>query len=275
MYGFGGETPVEVAQIDEISIGQSVFKNHKMLVAGEQDFGDGVDMLLGEDFLQRADLEFDLIHHSVRLFQPKDCGGVSLAYWATAGAGVVDFEAMNERRPQILVPVQINGRPMKALLDSGSSASILDKPEVARLGVTPASPGVVPWGSGTGLGAKEVESWIGSFQTFTIGDETVKDTQILFADLFRDVKFAVTGSNLRERVHEDYSMLLGFDFLHSHRVLIAHSQRRIYLHSCRRSGIRSLPATRQAQRRDPERKRETCGRQQLTGEQSVGTCHAR
>jgi predicted aspartyl protease len=228
MYGIGGETFVEVAQIDELSIGQNVYRNQRTLVAGEQDFGDDVAMLLGEDFLQRADLEFDLIHHSVRLFQPKDCGGVSLAYWASAGAGVADFELMNERQPQILVTVQINGRPIKALLDSGGSLSMLDKSEAARLGVTPASPGVVAGASSIGLGSRKVESWIGPFQSFTIGDETIKDTQILFADLFGAMKYNVTGSTIPASVRDVYSMLLGFDFLYSHRVLIAHSQGKIY-----------------------------------------------
>ncbi len=78
------------------------------------------------------------------------------------------------------------------------------------------------------MGSKKVDSWIGTFQSFTIGDETIKDTQILFADLFGNMKYTVIGSNLPQRMLQPFSMLLGFDFLQSHRVLIAHSQRKIY-----------------------------------------------
>lgn len=54
-----------------------------MLVAGEHDPGYDVAVLLGEDFFDQVDLEFDLAHKAVRLFQPKDCDRVSLAYWAS------------------------------------------------------------------------------------------------------------------------------------------------------------------------------------------------
>ena len=66
------------------------------------------------------------------------------------------------------------------------------------------------------------------FQTFTIGDETIRDTRILFADLFGEAKYTVSGTKIPQRMQWMFSMLLGFDFLQSHRVLIAHSQRKIY-----------------------------------------------
>ena len=40
-----------------------------MLVAGEHDFGGDVAVILGEDFFRQADIEFDLAHDTVRLFQ--------------------------------------------------------------------------------------------------------------------------------------------------------------------------------------------------------------
>jgi predicted aspartyl protease len=227
LFGLGGETEVEVAQLDEFKIGQATQKNWQVIVAGERDFGDDVTFLLGEDFFQKVDVEFDLAARAVRLYQSKDCDGVSLAYWSANGAGQAEIEDVDGNHPQIVLTVQINGQPFRALLDSGASTSMLATSDAARLGVTPQTPGVVGRAAGTGLGAKKFDSWIGPFESFTIGDETIKNPQILFADLWKDTTYGETGSRLQRQVGLR-PMLLGADFLLAHRVLVAHSQRRIY-----------------------------------------------
>jgi len=228
MYGVGGTTDVEVALVDEFKIGQAERKKLWMLVAGEQDPGDDVAVLLGDDFFQAFDVEFDLAHNAVRLFQPKDCDGVSLAYWAKAGASEVEFEAVDANRPEVILTVQINGEPVKALLDSGAALSMLDKADAARLGVTPETPGVIAMGRSTGMGKNAVDSWIGPFRSFAIGNETIRDTAIRFSDMYKDATYRSTGSSLAHKIQASHSMLLGVDFLRSHRVLVAHSQRKIY-----------------------------------------------
>ena len=228
MFGVGGETHVEAASIDEFSVGSLTRKNWRVIVAGERDFGGDAAFLLGEDLFYQLDIEFDLAHRAVRLFQPKDCDGVSLAYWATDGVSEVTIEAVYEAQPQILLTVQINGQPVQALLDSGAAASVLNKPEAARLGVTPDSPGVVARGSGSGLGGKSVDFWIGPFQSVIIGNEAIKDTNIGFAELWRGAAPVPIGSHLPETAGWTPSMLLGADFLNAHRLFIAHSQRKLY-----------------------------------------------
>ena len=226
MFGVGGETRVEVTLIDEFKVGDATRRGVRMFVAGERDVG--ADVLLGEDFFQLIDVEFDLSHDVVRLFQPQNCEGVSLAYWASAGAGEVRFEPLDATRPQITFTVEINGHPVRALLDSGASLSVLDKAEAARVGVTPETPGVTAAGRHGGLGSKSIPSWMGPFQSFTIGNETIRDTQIRFADVFGNASYVALGSRIPVKIAWMQSMLLGVDFLRSHRVLVAHSQQKIY-----------------------------------------------
>ena len=107
-------------------------------------------------------------------------------------------------------------------------SSVLDKPDAARLGVTPETPGVVAVGTSIGLGRNSVQVRVGPLQSFTIGNETIRDTEIRFAHVFKDASYKQTGSNVPVKVDGLPSMLLGVDFLRSHRVLVAHSQRRIY-----------------------------------------------
>ena len=223
-FAIGGETRAETVHIDEFRIGQSVRKNWQVLVAGERRFSDDVAFLLGDDYFELADVEFDLAHNAVRLYQTEDCQGVSLAYWATEPAGELPIEAGS----LIRFTVAINGKPMRAELDSGAGSSILSKPDAARLGVTPESPGAVAGGCVRGQGEKPADSWVGQFESFTIGNERIRNPTIRFADLWRDMTYTETGSRIPQRFAGHPDMLLGADFLRAHRVLVARSQRKMY-----------------------------------------------
>ena len=227
MFGIGGETQVEAAFVDEFKIGQAVRKGWRVLVGGEHNFGGESAFILGEDFLHLADVEFDLAHNAVRLYKPKDCDGASLAYWATDGAGETEIEAVDDGAPRIILTVQINGQPVRAMLDSGAGTSMLTKSTAAQLGVTPETPGVVAQASAFGLGTKTVDTWIGPFSSFAIGDEVIRDTTIHFADLWKDATYT-SGDLIRRHAEGEVPMLLGADFLLAHRLLVAHSQRKIY-----------------------------------------------
>ncbi len=226
MLGVGGETTVETVSIDELKIGDAVRKNWRMFVAGEQDFGD-VAVVLGDDFFRQVDVEFDLPHSAVRLFQARDCAGAPLAYWASGDIGIVEIDEVSEARPTIELTIEINRRPVRAQLDSGAFQSVLTKAEAAALGVTAESSGVGGAGCGKGLGEKPIESWIGQFDSFGIGNEVIRNPRLHVADLWKYSTYTETGSRVPISLVKP-QMLLGADFLRAHRVLVAHSQRKMY-----------------------------------------------
>ena len=189
-------------------------------------------MVLGEDFFSTVDVEFDLARNAVRLLKPNgDCDDVSLAYWAPGGASEVEMERMHHARPQINLPVMVNGQPAQALLDTGATASVLTRRGAREAALTPGSPGVVASGKLVGIGEKWVDVWVGPLKSFTVADETTSDLTIRFADLYKHVAYISTGSHTPYKVYPEPSILLGVDFLSKHRVLVAHSQRKIYLTS--------------------------------------------
>jgi hypothetical protein len=203
-------------------------RDFRILVAGEHDFGADVAVVLGEDFFRRFDVEFDLPHGAVRLFKTRDCQSASsLAYWAREGVGTIAIEPIFDAQPAIELTVTVNGRAVPAELDSGAWQSVLTKSEAEKLGVGPGSPGVVTGGCGRGMGRALLESWSGPFESLAIGNEVIRNPTLHFADLWRKVAYTEPGSLVPvSRVHP--RMLLGADFLRSHRVLIAHSQARMY-----------------------------------------------
>jgi predicted aspartyl protease len=218
--GIGGTSQVEYAHVAEFRIGEASRNEWDLTVAGEH-AEEGVDFLLGDDFFQVFDVEFDLAHNAVRLFQPQDCDRVSLAYWTkTDAANEVWIEPVNNARPKIFLPVRINGQPVRAMLDSGASSSLLNKSTAAAAGVTPETPGVSATAGANGIGKNIAAAWIGPFRSFAIGNEIIRDTTIRFADMWPGVRFEVQ--------QQQPMMLLGADFLRAHRVLVAHSQRKLY-----------------------------------------------
>lgn len=228
LFGIGGESKAEWVLIDDFRIGQASRKGWRMLVAGDYDFGEDVAVFLGEDFFEQVDVEFDLAHSAVRLFQPKSCDGISLAYWTSEEPREIAIEPIYGSSPRIFMTVQINGQPIKAMLDSGASESALTKADAARLGVTPETAGVVAVQSGRGLGPKKVDVWIAPFDSVVIGNEIINHVHLPFSDLYKDAIYTSTGSRLAQNVSNEQPMLLGADFLRAHRVLVSHSQRKMY-----------------------------------------------
>ena len=221
-YGVGGETHVEFAVIDELKIGTATRKNWRAMVLGEHDQGTRFSFLVAYDFMDEVDIEFDIPGNAIRVFRAQDCDGVSLAYWAKGGAGVVSLETDN-RMPGILLPVKLNGQPIVANLDTGAPRSVVSRLVAANLGFGPDNAKAA--GTSGGLGPARSDRYIGAFETFAIGDEVIRNPDIAFASL--EVPGVRTGSRL-SATREIRDMLLGVDFLRAHRVFVAHSQRKFY-----------------------------------------------
>ena len=214
MYAIPRDRPVEAVRIDELKIGPAKRRDWGVLLAASQDFGTDVSLVLGEDLLSATDIEFDLASRAVRLFEPRDCQGVSLAYWAKGAAA----EAALEPGGRTMFTVSVNGRPMHAMFDTGTTVSALTMPEAARFGLTPQSPGVVTAGCSIGIGRKPVDYWSGPFESFAIGNETIRNPALRFGEIF---KSAAPLAELPQ-------MVLGMDFLRTHRVYVARSQKKLY-----------------------------------------------
>lgn len=195
------EPPMYTTSIDELRVGDSTTKNWTTLVVSTPEKRDYA-VVLGYDFFRQADVEFDLAHGAVRLFQPKDCGEASLAYWAPRDAVQVALQK-DDPQPAMLVTVKLNGKPVVAALSSGFKQSVVSDSLVRQLGFARQTSGkeaVIP------------------LETFAIGDELVRHPVLKAADLEK--------TRIRTGPRD---LFLGLDFLRAHRVLVSHSQGRIYL----------------------------------------------
>ncbi|KQQ87426.1 retroviral-like aspartic protease family protein [Massilia sp. Leaf139] len=209
--GIGGETPIYLAQVDALTAGPLQTGRRWMPMLAEFGQAPDYDALIGAPFLLQADMELSVADKTLRFFQPSHCGGASLAYWDEA-AMQIPFEASNDPSPNPQFTVLVNGKKMRAMIDTGSGSTVIGLAAARRAGLQLNAPGVTRVHDSIGIGAGRVARWSTSFATFQIGDEVVRNAQVGVIDWDGHV-----------------DILLGADFLRAHRVLIAMSQRKIYL----------------------------------------------
>jgi lipoprotein NlpI len=214
MVGIGGPSRVYVTRIEELRVGDAIVtKNLRVRVGGEHPIA-GVDLILGEDVFGSVDTEFDYASGVVRLFHPMDCKGVSLSYWDPNA-----LQVPIEDEKIVYVPLKVNGRVARAMIDSGASSSLVSLYFASKVGITPDSPGVVPSSCSMGIGADAVHSWVARFDTIALAEETIRDPRLRVAD------YTTGMANVRGGVSD---VILGTDFLKAHRMLISRSQDKVY-----------------------------------------------
>jgi predicted aspartyl protease len=214
MRGIGGDAAMSVATVKSFTISGQEVPRVQFVVAGS-DLGRSGIGVLGQNFLGLRDVEYDLPHGMVRLMESKGCEkSANMAYWAKdKPVSVVQLLPREPRNPHTVGTVQVNGVKIRATFDTGAGGSMLSMAAAARAGITPKSPGVVDGGFIAGFGRKLVRSWIAPVDSFQVGDqEVIHHGRIRFAEL-----------------NGDTEMLLGMDFLITHRVYVANRLNRLFL----------------------------------------------
>ena len=209
--GVGGTAAVEFAQVEEFGILGATLK-HIGFIVGGTDAGYG---LLGANLLDLADLEIDLAHGKLTLFNADHCNKLALAYWSKDGKyNVADIvPAVNQSDRRTFLDVTINGKKVRAVLDSGAYATLLSRRAAERVGIDLNAPEVGA-GSGFGIGARSVKTWTVRIDSFSVGTETIQHSQMQVMD-------GNIGGG-------ETDMLLGVDFLLAHHMFIANSQKKAY-----------------------------------------------
>ena len=212
--GVGGSTGASITTVKEFTLAGVPLHDIEFLVGGSE-VGSGAVGLLGQNFLERWDVEYDLAKGVIRLMRAQDCNHAMLAYWATAEQSVsrMDIGYTTPLKPHTTGTASINGANIRVVFDTGAWNSILSLKAAARAGVKPDTADVAAAGYSTGIGRSSVKTYIAPFSSFKIGDnEEIKNVHLRIADV--DL--------------EEGDMLLGADFFLSHHVYVANSQHRLY-----------------------------------------------
>ncbi|RDS81895.1 tetratricopeptide repeat protein [Dyella psychrodurans] len=209
--GIGGAANAEVARVKDFGILGTTLNNVEFIVGGT-DVGYG---LLGANLIDMMDVEIDLAHGKLTLFDASECDKSPLAYWTKEGYNVVDIETPRGRSDRrTFFYVTINGKRVLAQLDSGSPATLLTRHAAERVGIDLNAPDVKTGSSTYGIGQKLMKTWIAHVDAFSVGTETIQHSQMEVID-------GSIGDGQTD-------MLLGVDFLLAHRMFIGNSRGKAY-----------------------------------------------
>jgi hypothetical protein len=224
--GTGGESEAFTTMIDDMKIGKVHWRKVHLNVVWEADFPYGA--VVGANFLFQNDVEFALQDKEVRFFEPDGCNDTFLAYWDD-NAVVVPLHEIGGSDLRPVVDVVINGKKLRALVDSGAPVTTIDLAAAAQLGVTPKTPGTVAVGKIGGIGKHDNDAWFAPFDSFAVGEETINHPKIMMHDLHGALYEDEHKLWVSDVVNGDPPVILGEDFLRAHRILFSVSQRKAYL----------------------------------------------
>jgi predicted aspartyl protease len=220
LFGLGGESRVDETFVEELQVEAFTVKGLRIPVAG--DLPSSIDFIFGEDFLSRDSVEFDLRHGVVKTMETSGCTPAELPYWAKTYS-MADLSVSPRNAWAIRVNVVLNGHAVPALIDSGSSVSLLTKSVADSVGVHYLSSNAEV----VGIGRRSLPTWIVDVQSFKLGDESINNTQLRVAQLGKYQTMERIGSRIPVAAGATPTMLLGMDFLRAHRVLIDNATRKM------------------------------------------------
>lgn len=169
-----------------------------------------IDGLLGRDFLSLFDLDLDAPGGRLTLYSVRGCSSRFLPWTGGYAAIPVSTPAAEA----VVVPVTLDGRPLRALLDSGASASLLAAPGIYRMGIDPASLVADPAERISGLGPRAITVHRHRFHMLEVGGGVV-DSPMIWVEPIRLTPIV--------------DMLLGADWLATRRVWISFATHQLFV----------------------------------------------
>jgi predicted aspartyl protease len=163
--------------------------------------------LIGGDLLSDYDVEIDIPDRRVRLWRASTCGANDLP-WSGSRAALPVHVTWGDR---LVVALSLDGMPINALLDSGSSISLLPTEAARRIGVraTLGDPAMLVHGIDGG----SISVRIHRFKFMSVGQDQIISPQI--------------GIGESQLVSPE--MILGLDYLRRWRIWIAFRAQKIFM----------------------------------------------
>jgi tetratricopeptide (TPR) repeat protein len=209
--GVGGKASVSMTTVASFTLAGIPFPKFELLVV---DIGGGTG-LLGQNVLSIGDVEYDLANGNIKLWRADGCNQTMMAYWIhsnTDSYSDMEVSLTTPGEPHTIGSAYLNGVKLTVMFDSGASSSSLTLNAAGRAGITPSSPGVIDGGLNYGIGRIASKGWIGTFPSFKIGEEEIRNARLRFGEI--------------QLGRAD--MLIGADFFLSHRIYLARGQHKLF-----------------------------------------------
>ncbi len=212
--GTGGLSVADGVVVESLEFGANRlarprFDVHPM--PGARDAQPPIDGLIGVDLLSRHDVEIDLPAGRLVLHEARaGCASAEPA-WTDRTALPLPVE---RRGPLMLVEARVGGKPVRAMLASGTNTLGMTEAAARRIGITTAMLEAAPRGEGRGADGHPRPNRRLRIGRIDIGPESLQDATV-----------SVSAMTLPAGVE----MLLGLDFFRGRRLFLAYSSGRAWV----------------------------------------------
>jgi hypothetical protein len=217
----------EMTRIDSLNIGSWQALSGKIFVTDTDvsDLPDNVVGVLGEDFLKNIDFEMDLKGARFIAYQANGCSEKSPPL-APESYSFIPFKVTSPQYwARVMFESEVNGHPLKTMLGTDYAHTRLSEQATTKLDIDinaaqPIAAEVASDKGGNGL-------WSVKLDSFKIGDEMIKPVWLRAGGAGPELH--LDGYDWLLGMQEGHwELVLGRDFMRTHRVMVSHSQRRFY-----------------------------------------------
>ncbi len=166
--------------------------------------------LLGENLLALFDLDLDLPARTLTLWSVQGCAGRFIPWDQPYDAVPIRLGMRSRSIP--LVPLQLDGHPLTALLDTGASISFVNLRGMRAVGLTPTTLDSDQGVTASVVGGRAA-SRVHRFATMQIGSVVLREPVLLTAPVPTPI----------------FDMLLGLDVWSTHRLWISYATSQIFI----------------------------------------------
>jgi predicted aspartyl protease len=225
-FGLTGRPIDRAARVARFALGDAVIHNQNFAIGTVG--GNGLDGLpvgiFGANYLAPYDVEIDPVGRHLNLFLPDHCPGRTV-YWANEYFRVPVH--LTEGKG-LEVDVRIDGKSVRALLDTGASVTTM-RLAIARdlFDLAPPSAGSPPQAKLSGVDGARLDSFLHRFDSLALGGITLRNTPVVVADIDSGRGATRYGTRITGNP-EQPDMLIGMPLLHRLHLFIAYSEPAVY-----------------------------------------------
>lgn len=231
MIGVSGDTTNKAVRARSFALGRLQVSNIDFMIDKEQGgWKDEIDGIIAPNLLTHYDVELDFAAHKVNLLSQDHCEG-KVIYWPADAIAVVPIRVA--KSGHIVVPVELDGVKMDALIDTGATNTTLNQ-RIAEsdFGLkvnTPDTPDV-----GSLSGSPHSRIYRHRFKQLTVGGIGVANPPVVIVPDLMNNKLS-HGPPIGTRFSQDDEanrlpdLLAGMNILHRLHLYIAYKEEKLYV----------------------------------------------
>ena len=221
-YGLTGKSLTGFARVDQITLGDFRYGVQNVAFSNLGAAPGNPVGLVSNDLLEAYDVEIDPAAGKVNMFSSDHCKG-QVVYWANEYSKLPLF--LN-RIYQPEIEVQVNGETLRARIDTGMPTTTMRLAVARRLfGLSEAD--AKSHSTITGIDGVALDSFPHSFDSFTLGDITLRNTSMQIADIDVAHDAINTGTHMSGAVRQP-DLYIGMSLLRKLHTFIVYSEPAFY-----------------------------------------------